>query len=66
MKQNCEERIEELERQVLMLTTQLNLTIKLVSRITTAVNHNSTALLELLDILKGEKDEYDPDIRIRD
>ena len=59
-----EERIEVLEKEVEMLTEQLKLTINVMSRITTAVNYNSAALIEILKAFKGD-DEIDPDIRIR-
>lgn len=59
-----EERIEVLEKEVKMLTEQLKLTINVMSRITTAVNYNSAALIEILKAVKGD-DEIDPDARIR-
>lgn len=59
-----EERIEVLEKKVEMLTEQLKLTINVMSRITTAVNYNSAALIEIHKAFKGD-DEIDPDARIR-
>lgn len=52
-----DERIIELEKEIKELSYQLKLTIKLIDRVAAAVNYNSSALLEILATLNGEKTE---------
>ena len=58
-----EEKIIELEKEIKELSDQLRLTIKLIDRVAAAVNCNSSALLEILSVLKSNN-KFDPNARI--
>lgn len=58
-----DEKIIELEKEIKELSDQLRLTIKLIDRVAAAVNCNSSALLEILSVLKSNN-KFDPNARI--